>query len=143
MKKSVLMGALVAPVLAWSCSLSGLHVQDPYVRAVPEGQKTSAAFMTLHNADDKAHTLVSVTSNAAKHVQLHTTIEENGLARMQHVPRLDIPVHESIELKPGQFHIMLMGLNETLVAGETVVLTLNFDDDSHLEVEAPVRDIRR
>lgn len=53
---------------------------------------------------------------------------------------LVIPAHESHSLDPGGDHLMFMDIAAPVTAGQTVDLTLTFDDGSTQDVEAQVRD---
>lgn len=129
-----------APLAAQAAD-SSVGVADPYARAVPPGQPNSAAFMTLTNASAQPRALVSAASPAAKTVELHTHVKEDGMMRMRKVERIEIPAGETVTLAPGGLHVMLIGLNEALSPGQKVELTLSFDDGSEAKVQAPVRKI--
>ena len=49
-----------------------------------------------------------------------------------------LPVGSDIALQPGGKHIMLMGLNDTLDAGKTFPLTLNFGESGSITVDFTV-----
>lgn len=114
---------------------------DAYVRAVPPGQPNSAAFMQLKNTDSQAHALVKATSDVAKVVELHTHTNEGGVMKMRQVEKIDLPAGKTVALKPGSFHIMLIGLKKPLKVGESVDLNLSFEDGSTLKTFAPVQEV--
>jgi hypothetical protein len=66
---------------------------------------------------------------------------------MHAVDALALPAGQRVELKPGGFHIMLVGLKAALGAGESVPLTFTIEDRqgkrSHVEVRAEVRPLGR
>lgn len=119
-----------------------IMVDDPYVRAVPPGQPNSASFMTLHNKGENGSALIAVSSPAAEVVELHTHIMEEGMMRMRKVDKIDLPAGGAVKLQPGGFHVMMIGLKQKLIPDEKVSLTLNFDDGSSLDVDAPVRKLQ-
>jgi copper(I)-binding protein len=47
--------------------------------------------------------------------------------KMRPVAGLDIPAGQSVDLKPGGEHIMLIGLHQPLREGQSFTLTLNFE----------------
>ena len=49
-----------------------------------------------------------------------------------------IPAGETVDLMPGGLHVMLMELENDLVEGETVALTLEFDDETTIELDVPI-----
>jgi periplasmic copper chaperone A len=114
-------------------------VSDPYARAVPPGQPNSGVFMTLTNPSKEAHALVSAQSPAAKKVELHTTVKEGEMMKMRPVDRIEVPAGGTVKLMPGGLHVMLIGLNGALAAGDDVDLTLSFEDGTQTKVKAPVR----
>lgn len=132
--------ALVTPLTNAEGS-STLVVKDAYATAVPPGQPNGAVFLTLINESAQARTLVAATSPDAQVVELHGHIHEGGMMRMRRVERIEIPAGESVSLKPGGLHLMLIGLKGNLEPGDQVELSLDFDDGSKAQVSAPVRPI--
>ena len=116
-----------------------LSVDDPYVRLVPPGIKTTGAFMVIRNAGAKDISLVEAGSPVAQTVQLHTHINEDGVMKMRQVPRIDVKATAQVELKPGSFHIMLIDLNKELKEGDLIPITLKFSDGQKKVLEAQVR----
>ena len=117
-------------------------ITDPYVRAVPPGQKISAAFLQLDNASDTMQSIVSASSPAAGVVELHTHIHDNGMMKMRRIEKIDIPAKGQTVLKPGGLHIMLINLKNNLKPGQEVSVTLKFSDGSEKTFTAPVRKIQ-
>jgi hypothetical protein len=68
---------------------------------------------------------------------------DGGVMKMRAIERLAVPAGKAIELKPGGYHVMLMALKSPLKEGETVPVTLTFEDKAGkkqtVEVKAPVR----
>jgi copper(I)-binding protein len=63
-----------------------------------------------------------------------------GQMSMQPVDKIDVPAKGMVELKPGGFHIMLMGLKQPLVKGTSIDVTLTFASGASKTVKAEVRD---
>ncbi len=118
-----------------------IEVQDAYVRAVPPGQPNSAAFMTITNHGSEARALLAAESDTAEVVELHTHRLENGMMQMRQLEQIDLPAGETVTLAPGGLHLMLIGLTETLAAGDQVELTLGFDDGDEQTLNLPVKRI--
>ena len=118
-----------------------VQVKDPWVRATVPHQSVTGAFMQL--SSPQGARLVEVRSPVAGMVEMHETTLDQGIARMRHVRRIDIPAGTGVALRPGGYHVMLMALKRQIKVGETVPLTLvveNADGKrSTVEVKAPVR----
>ncbi|MDD5330433.1 MAG: copper chaperone PCu(A)C [Sulfuricella sp.] len=137
----VIAGLIAAPALAGSAADS-ISASDPFVRMVPPGMATSGAFMLLKNADDKDHKLMKADSPVAKAVELHTHTNEGGVMKMRPVKDIEIKAKGEATLKPGGLHVMLIGLKQELKEGDSVPITLTFEDGSSKKVDAPVRKIQ-
>jgi hypothetical protein len=129
--------------LSAGCSAGqGIAITDPMARPAPLEGGTGGAFMTIRNASGQADRLRSASSPAARVVELHETVNDNGVMRM--VPQPDgwqISPGGELELKPGGKHIMLIDLVRPLQAGMTIEITLNFDKAGLIKVQAPVREM--
>jgi copper(I)-binding protein len=112
-------------------------VTDVLCRPTPNGRQVTGCYMTL--TSPVADTLVSVESPAAALGQIHETRMESNMMMMRELEAgLPLPAGESVQLKPGGNHVMLMGVTETLRAGQTVPLTLTFATAAPVEVVASV-----
>lgn len=119
----------------------GISIDAPYVREVPPGQMNSASFLTLKNATDKEIALIKATSDVAKHVELHEHVHGNGMMKMRQVAKIIIPAHGETVLKPGGYHVMLIGLTRKIKAGDMIELELEFDNGDKHPVKAEVKKI--
>ncbi len=120
-------------------SAGDIQIVDPSVRQPPASAPTTGAFMTLKNTGDRDIKLIKAESPVAKNVELHTHLNENGMMKMRQVASIEIKAKGETMLKPGSYHIMLIGLTQPLAEGDKVPLTLTFDDGSREEISAPVK----
>ena len=121
----------ITGVFATLCAVSGwaqnVTVADGWVRATVQGQKATGAFMKL-TAKENAK-LLSVASPAAGVVEVHEMKMDKDVMKMGALPNgLDLPAGQTVELKPGSYHVMLMDLKAPLVVDSTVPVTLTFQD---------------
>ena len=130
-----LFAAAVLPVFAETT------VSEPWVRATVPQQKATGAFMQLKSDADAR--LVSVSSPAASVVEVHEMAVVDNLMTMRRLAGLELPAGRAVELKPGGYHIMLIGLKHQVKEGDQVPLTLIVERrDGPREivgVSAPVR----
>lgn len=137
-KTTLLAGAaalgLVLPAFA------EITVEDAYARSASPMAKSGAAFMLIHNSGETADRLIAVSSDAAARTELHTHLEDgNGVMRMVHVEEgFELPAEGMIAMQRGGKHVMLMGLNDAMEQGETVTITLTFEQAGDVVIEVPV-----
>ncbi len=122
-----------------STALADVVVTAAQVRLAPPGSANSAAFMTLHNQGASDRRLVGASSPLVSRVELHTHYNDDGVLRMRALTGIEIKAGSQVTLKSGADHLMLIGLRGALTEGQTVSITLNFDDDSQQVIAAPVR----
>ncbi len=141
--KAIIKISLVLALLMFSGwgFAKGVVVDDPYVRAIPPGQKISASFMMLINNSDKNIDLIKATSNSARNVELHEHVHEDGMMKMRQVAKITIPAKGKTELKPGGYHIMLISLVKHIQPKDIISINLEFSDGSKQEIKAEVRKI--
>lgn len=139
--KSTILSSLAAVSLAATAWAGGeIKVDDAYARSSGKNAKAGAAFMMIVNQGEADDRLIGVQSEVAARVELHThKIDDAGVAKMVHVEEgFVIPAGESHMLKRGGDHVMFMGLTEPFEHGETVPVTLIFEQAGEVKVEIPV-----
>lgn len=139
MRKLICASALLFSTLSFACE--SVHIEEPFARAVPPGQPNSAAFMTLNNHGDQDARIISASSNVSEVTELHTHTEVDGVMQMRQIDAIDIPAGGTTELKPGGLHVMLIGLNQNLAEGDSVELTLSFEDGTEKQLDVPVKHV--
>jgi len=137
--------ALSAALFCAGAAHAAVTATDAWVRGTVPAQKTTGAFVTLQSSDEAR--LVSVSTPAAKSAEIHASEDRHGVMHMHAMDTLALPAGKRVELKPGSFHIMLVGLTRALGAGEHVPLTLTIEDGkgrrTQVEVRAEVRPLGR
>ena len=124
-----------------SSAADSITVVDPYIRAMPPGQKVTAMFMSMDNASASTQELVSADTTASDHAELHEHKMTDGMMQMGQVEKIPVNAKSSAALKPGGYHIMLIGLKKDLQLGEMVDVKLGFKDGSSKTVKAEVKKI--
>lgn len=120
-------------------SKDGISLSDPWARTGTNGDN-SAAYMYITNASGE-DTLISAQSTVAKSVELHTVIKgDDGMMKMRPVEGgINIPAQGNQTLKPGSYHVMLIGLNNDLKAGDSFEVELTFANAGTIPVTVEVR----
>ena len=105
-----------------------LTLSDFRARATLPNQPVAGAFLTIQNTSDSADTLVGVETDIAERSEIHEMAMEGDTMKMRPLPDgLALPAMGAIQLKPGGYHLMFMGLKKPLVAGTVINVTLTFE----------------
>jgi copper(I)-binding protein len=125
--------SLAAPSLA--AAEQNVTVQKPWMRyllpSVP-----AAGYLTLRNNGGTDVVLTGAASPACGMLMLHKSQDSSGMAMMMEVPSVTVPAHGSVTFAPGGYHLMCM--QPAMKIGETVNVTLMFQDGSKLAAGLPV-----
>ncbi len=159
MLKIVSIALLLALVLS-ACGAAegaGLRVEEAWARPAMAGGDmqagsegamgggmaapgTGAVFMRLVNDGPEADRLLGGQTDVAAVVEIHETVMEGEVMKMQMLPEgLEIPAGGEVALRPGGYHIMLIGVRDDLEVGERFELDLQFERAGTVTVEAEVR----
>lgn len=116
--------------------LGALEITHPWTRATPKGAPVAGGYLKITNKGQTADRLLSASSLSAPRVEIHEMAMTGGTMRMRHLPRgLEIKSGETVELKPGSYHIMFMNLTQPFEKGQRIKGTLTFEKAGPIEVE--------
>lgn len=123
---------------AQTSALSTIRVENAWARATPARAKTGAAYVAVINNGGSVDRLLSATTPVAQKVQFHTETEDNGISRMRELRSVEIDPGAKVIFKPGDMHMMIVGLKQPLKEGETFPLTLTFEKAGKIDVTVSV-----
>lgn len=142
MKKIILLlGILIVSQAAFSDSKKAITIENARIRAVPAASPNSGGFMLIKNDSGAAVNLIKAESDISESVELHNMIMTEGVMKMRPVDKIEIPANGSVELKPGSFHIMFIGLKAPLQKDQKKTVTLHFSNGQKEILEVPVVEI--
>jgi periplasmic copper chaperone A len=119
-----------------SYKVGDLTIQAPWARATPTGAKVGGAYLKITNAGAQADRLVGGSLAGAREVEVHEMSMSNNVMKMRHLKDgLEIKPGQTVELKPGGYHLMLTGLSEALKQGQTLKGSLTFEKAGSVEIE--------
>ena len=107
-----------------------LDISDAWIKNLPPTIPVRAGYMTIHNAQTHTLSIVAIHSDAFTSVEIHRTIEQDGMMRMEPVPSLTIEPDSSVQLAPGGLHLMMMNPAEPTKPGDTLMIVIELDDGS-------------
>lgn len=131
-------GLALSAVPAWAkdYTLGDLVITTPWTRATPAGAKVAGGFMKIHNKGKESDFLIGGASPVAGTVEIHEMKMDGGVMKMRELPQgLEIKAGQTVELRPGSYHVMFIGLKGQIKQGETIRSTLIFKKAGKIEVE--------
>jgi hypothetical protein len=116
--------------------LGALQIEHPWARATPKGASVGGGYMKITNTGTSPDRLIGGSSPIAGRFEVHEMSMDNGVMRMRPLKDgLEIKPGQTIELKPGSFHIMFVDIKQPIKEGERVKSTLVFEKAGTIEVE--------
>ncbi len=128
--------AVTAPAFSHDYTVGTLKIGHPWSRATPGGAKVGGGYMSITNTGTVADRLIGGSAAIAKTFELHEMKMEGDVMKMRALDKgLEIKPGETVELKPGGFHVMFLDLKQPLRQGETIKGQLVFEKAGTVDVE--------
>ena len=119
-----------------------IAVEQAWSRATPRGARVGGGYLKVTNSSSQADRLIGGSFLLADRVEMHEMSVDGTVMRMRQVEGgIEIKSGETVEFKPGGYHLMFVDLKEPLKEGQTVKGTLVFEKAGTVEVEYTVRSI--
>ena len=147
MFKKITLGLSAALVITSSAfahaDKAHVDVEGAWVRPTVAGQMGTGGFMKLTAREDLQ--LVGVSTPVAKVAEVHemrASKADANVMEMRPVKSVALPKGQTVELKAGGYHLMLMDMKQLLSNGQAVPMTLHFKnakgEASKLDIQAQV-----
>ncbi|MDZ4766269.1 MAG: copper chaperone PCu(A)C [Chloroflexota bacterium] len=130
---------VAVPVVDDAPETARLAIVDAWARPMSLSG-VSGAYMQLVNLGETDIVIVSAETRTAGMVDLHQTLMEGSMMRMNMIPTVIIPAGQTATFEPGASHIMLDDLALELIDGGALALTLIFDDRTTQIIGVPIYD---
>jgi copper(I)-binding protein len=145
--KKILLMLILAALLLTACASNemqmvgrDIEVQKAWARSALQGGN-GAAYMILQNRSNEDDSIIGASSNAAEAVEIHLSqMKADGTMEMIRQESISLPAGGGVELKPGSYHVMLIGLKQDLKAGDEISVTLHFKNHPGMILSIPVKD---
>jgi len=122
--------------------LGHLQINDPYTRTTPPMAAVAGGFMTVTNNGTESDTFLGGSAGFVEAVEIHEMSMADGIMKMRRLENgLQIAPNETVELKPGGYHLMLIKPSKPMKEGDKHKITLSFKQAGDIEVELEVKDI--
>ncbi len=133
--------ASLAAVFLSSCGQGDvLRVDDVVVNLSPVDGNPASGYATIYGGPEDV-TLVSVTSDDVMRMEMHETLDQDGMASMQSIKSVPIPAGEKVKFEPGGKHLMIWGVGGGSVAQGSLKMLFIFSNDDRIEVQGIVKKI--
>jgi periplasmic copper chaperone A len=134
--------ATLSAAMAHGYTLGDLVIGHPWTRATAPAAKVAGGYLTVENKGSQPDRLLSASFAGSSTVEVHEMSMDGGVMRMRELPKgIEIKPGAKIELKPGGYHLMFMGLTDGLKQGESLKGVLVFERAGRIEVEFKVEAI--
>ena len=136
---AALLATVALAAQARDYKLGALEIVNPWTRATPASAPSGGGFLVITNTGKTADRLIAVKSQTSGKVEIHEMKMDGNVMRMRELEKgLEIPPGGSVELKPGGYHIMFMGLKAPFEKDTRVPATLVFEKAGSIDVELSV-----
>ena len=125
---SLVTGAIYAEII----------VTDATVRLLPPGVPNTAAYFSIQNRSDTTQILIGASADFATKAEIHNHIMVDDMMRMEQQSEVVINPGESVQFAPGGLHLMLFGLKQSLLEGQSITFSLQTKDGESIIITANV-----
>jgi copper(I)-binding protein len=121
-----------------ACGQKELTVDEVWARpGLADGN--GAVFFKIDNPTNQEDRLLSAVSDIADAVEIHKTTMVDGNMKMERQDYVPVPAGEQVMFKPGDFHVMLIGLKDDMAIGDSFTITLNFENAGAVVLDVSVQ----
>ena len=126
MSKILLILLLLFPASAFA----ELEISEARIKNLPPSVPVRAGYMTIDNPSQITVSIVAIRSDAFASVEIHRSVMQDGMMRMNLVESLQIAPGGRLQLAPGGLHLMMMQPVQATRPGEDIQIILQLDDGS-------------
>ncbi len=117
-------------------------ITEAYLNLPPPSHSTTAAYLQIANLDKSPITITGFDSTKATRVELHEHIHADGMMKMREVDQITLAGMETEVFKPMGYHLMVFGLAEDVVAGQSVEFTATMASGERIFFQAQARGLQ-
>jgi copper(I)-binding protein len=130
------------PAQAEDVTVGSLKISAPWTRATPKGASVGGGYMKITNTGGAPDRLVGGSTEISDRFEIHEMSMDNGVMTMRPVANgIEIKPGQTVEFKPGGYHVMFVGLKQPLAQGQPIKATLVFAKAGKVDVTFTVETI--
>lgn len=115
-----------------------LLVEKAYIQLSPVKDNPSALYFTVRGGPADTE-LRSVTSAHIQRLEMHETVEENGMSMMKPIRSVAVPTRGVVEFKPGGRHVMVWGLDNAAQKAGKAEFEFSFSNGERILADAVIQ----
>ena len=123
-------------------TIGDLTIEHAWSKATIGAGRPSVFYVEITNGGSVDDALIGIATPAAGMPMLHETVVQDGIASMPHAMSIPVPAGQNVQLSPGGYHGMLMGLTTALKEGDSFPVTLSFEKAGEVTVNVDVLSLR-
>ncbi|NNE36777.1 MAG: phosphatidylserine decarboxylase, partial [Gammaproteobacteria bacterium] len=116
-----------------------LVISDALIVEAPPTISINAGYLIIENQSNETITLTAITSDAYQRIEIHESVQKQGLASMVHHQSIYILPNSSIKMMPGGYHLMIYNNGIPPKLGDKVPVRFSFSDGTEIEIEMEVK----
>ncbi len=117
-------------------------ITEAYLNLPPPSHSTTAAYLQIANLDKSSITITGFDSTKATRVELHEHIHADGMMKMREVDQITLAGMQTEVFKPMGYHLMVFGLADDVVAGQSVDFTATMASGERILFQAQARGLQ-
>ena len=115
--------------------VGAIDIGHPWSRPTPKDANIAGGYLTITNKGKTADRLIGGSSPVAGQIEVHEIVDVDGAPKTRPVTNgIEIKPGKTVELKPGAFRIVLLGLKEPLQLGQKIKGTLKFEKAGSVDI---------
>ena len=133
---AVLIGCWTISVCAEEVTAGYLKISATWARATPKGAAVGGGYLTVTNMGNTLDRFIGGSSEVCSHLEIHEMGMDDGVMKMRPVAKgLEIKPGQKLELTPGGYHLMFVGLKKPFEQGQHIKATLQFEKAGSVPVD--------
>jgi len=136
------MHLILYPVLAFiitACQANEIIIANAWIAQSPPMIDFNAGYFEIKNQSTMPVSLLAITSPAFGKIEIHRSVEEGQISKMQYFESIDFLPGEKYDFSPGGYHLMLFDPTRVLKSGDSVPLQFSFTEAVQIQVMATVK----
>lgn len=132
---------LMLALLAGCQPPAQLLVEKAYVQLSPVKDNPSVLYFTVRGGPQDTE-LRSVSSRSVLRVEMHETVEENGMSMMRPLDRAPVPSRGKVAFEPGGKHVMVWGVDPAAQKAGKAEFVFTFSTGEKIAADAVINAIK-